>query len=72
MPGLKEARHRNVAGQLVSKIGLPRINGIVRRAIHPAVLILRFSYCSISKVKGTDVRKKNAQYYLFQQEKQYS
>lgn len=42
MPGLKEARHRNVAGQLVSKIGLPQINGIVRRAIHPAVPILSF------------------------------
>lgn len=36
MPGSKEARHRNVAGQLISKIGLPQINGIVRRAIHPS------------------------------------
>lgn len=42
MPGLKEARHRNVAGQLISKIGLPEINGIVRRAIHPAAPILSF------------------------------
>lgn len=42
MPGLKEAKHRNVAGQLISKTGFPQINGIVRRAIHPAVPILSF------------------------------
>lgn len=42
MPGLKETRHRDVAGQFISKIGLPQINEILKRAIHPAVPILSF------------------------------
>lgn len=71
MPGLKEARHRDVAGQFINKIGLPQNNEIVRRAIHPAVQFSLFSYCSISKVKGTDAQQKNAQHYLLQQGKQY-
>lgn len=69
MPGLKEARHRDVAGQFISKIGLLQINEIVGRAFHPAFQFLVFSYCSISKVKGTDTTEKNAQHYLFQQQK---
>lgn len=38
MPGLKEARDRDVAGQFISKIGLLQINEIVS----PAVPILSF------------------------------